>query len=348
MSTFPQPDPPLRSIRFDNVGLPKREQFAAWRDVVVGTHDALLPDGRQAADGFVATAVAWNWGDAVMMDARIDAQRLRRSSRRIRADQIDHYAVRLHRVGHWAGDAGDRFVEVGAGEIMFLDLARPTRSSATRTDCFTMILPRDMLDPVLPSADLHGQVMRGGLGLLLGDWLQSLARNLPHVRPDEMSRLMDISADLLAACVAPSRDAVVRARPALESALLSQVRRVIARDLSASDLSPQTICRALGVSRSSLYRACEPHGGVAAMIKQQRLERIRTILAGGDPRRIGEIAHQHGFISEAHFSREFRRAFGCSPREVRAQEAGPEALLPPRRRGPAAHIYDAIIRRLDR
>jgi AraC-like DNA-binding protein len=347
MSSCPPPAPPLRSFRFDNTALPRRQQFAAWRDVLGGTHDADLPEGQQSGDGFRAAATAWNWGEVLMIDARTEAQRLQRSPGRIRADQIDHYAVRLHRGGTWQGEAGEHVVEAGAGDVMFLDLARPTRSRATLTDNFTMILPRDMLDAVLPPADLHGHVVRGGLGLLLGDWLGSLARNLSGLRADELPRLIAVTNNLLAACLAPAPHRITRAGRFIETALVGQVRRVIARELTALDLSPQMICRALGVSRSRLYRACEPHGGVAAMIKQQRLDRIRAILGTGrDTRLISDIAHQHGFVSEAHFSREFRRAFGCTPREVRAGTAGQGIDLPPAPRAKAAGVYDAVVRQL--
>ena len=79
------------------------------------------------------------------------------------------------------------------------------------------------------------------------------------------------------------------------------------------------ICKALGLSRSTLYAACRSRGGVIAFIRQRRLERIHALLA--DPRehrRISEIAYQHGFTNAAHFSRSFRAAFGVSPHEARA------------------------------
>jgi AraC-like DNA-binding protein len=72
------------------------------------------------------------------------------------------------------------------------------------------------------------------------------------------------------------------------------------------------------LSRSTLYALCEPLGGVAAFIQKRRLNRVHAILANPHHRgRISEVAHQHGFVSGAHFSRAFRRAFDCSPREAR-------------------------------
>lgn len=32
---------------------------------------------------------------------------------------------------------------------------------------------------------------------------------------------------------------------------------------------------------------------------------------------VGELAYQYGFVSDAHFSRAFRRKFGFRPRDVR-------------------------------
>ena len=330
---------PLPSVHFDNSDLPRPQQFALWRDALDSTHDVALPDERKLADGFRAEATMWQCGDTLMVDSRTDAQLLQRAPGRIRADQIDYYAVRLHRIGDWIGEADDRAVQARAGEVMLLDLARPTKSRSSATDHFTLVLPREVIDGATPPADLHGHVIRGGLGLILADWLDSLARALPVVEAAQVPGLIDITRKLVLASVAPSRDGLENVRPALETGLTVQISRVIERDLGSAVLSPQSICRTLGVSRTSLYRACEPRGGVAAMIKQARLARINQILS--DPtetRRIFEIAHAHGFVSEAHFSREFRRAFGRSPREARDAASLQPMASPRPATGPAAEI----------
>jgi len=84
-------------------------------------------------------------------------------------------------------------------------------------------------------------------------------------------------------------------------------------------LNPSSICKALGVSKASLYRAFAGSNGITSYIRKRRLETIHVLL--NDPREtrgIGTVAYQYGFVSEAHFSRVFREKFGLSPRDVRA------------------------------
>jgi len=97
-------------------------------------------------------------------------------------------------------------------------------------------------------------------------------------------------------------------------------------------LSAQHICAVLGVSRSRLYRLFEPLGGVAQYIQSRRLAKIRAaLLDPRDRRLISDLAYTHGFVSAAHFSRCFRRHFGCAPGDIRggAGAGRREVLVPP-------------------
>ena len=91
--------------------------------------------------------------------------------------------------------------------------------------------------------------------------------------------------------------------------------RFISRHLLAPDLNVATIARACAVSRATLYRAFDNHGGVAAQIQRMRLDRAREALRSrfnGVPTITG-IAFDYGFSSQGHFSRAYRARFGYSP-----------------------------------
>lgn len=121
-----------------------------------------------------------------------------------------------------------------------------------------------------------------------------------------------------------------RERPAAEAPegltgdpdLLAAVQLIEARLLDP-DLDAAVLVQALGLSRSSLYRAFQPVGGVNAWIRQRRLEHARDLLASrtGPRPTVGEVAQICGFASDSHFSRAFRKAFGHSP-GARPDDAG--------------------------
>jgi AraC-like DNA-binding protein len=101
--------------------------------------------------------------------------------------------------------------------------------------------------------------------------------------------------------------------------LAAQVRLYIEQNLHREDLAPQRVAKELGVSRSQLYRALERFGGLCRYLRQRRLRRCLFALchASNSGRRIADLACEHGFADEAHFSRVFRQAFGLSPRAAR-------------------------------
>jgi len=301
------------------------ERFSLWREALAATHEVALPEDCDP-NRFSARARSRHLGNALMLESRSTPQRLSRSPRAVRADQIDHYIIRLQKAGRWTGDVGGCTVAAGPGSVMVLDLARPSDARTTDIENINLLLARDALDDVLAPFDMHGLELRDGMAALLRSHLSELAANLPQLQLADARRVADATLSLVAACLAPSRDAVARARAPLEAALIGEIRRYIDRHLHSPDLSPQGVGEALGLPRSTLYAVCEPMGGVAAFIQKRRLRRIHAILADPrDRRRVGEIAYQFGFTSGAHFSRAFRRAFGYSPSEAR--EAG--AARPP-------------------
>jgi AraC-like DNA-binding protein len=308
----------LPSIVVDTDRVAPRERFALWREALSATHEAALPEDSDPAR-FSAFARGFNLGPALLIETRASAQRLVRSPRAVRADQIDHYIIRLQRRGRWSGEAGERALDAATGTVVVLDMAQSTAGLGVGIDNINLLLPRDALDAVLPPFDMHGLVLHGAMAHLLRNHLVALADNLSHVPAAQAADVAEATCRLAAACLAPSRERVAHARVPLALARLAEIRRYIDRHLTSPALSPEAICKALGLSRSSLYAACEPLGGVAALIQRQRLARVRAILDDPwDLRPISTIAYEHGFVSNAHFSRAFRRAFGCTPRDARA------------------------------
>ncbi len=102
--------------------------------------------------------------------------------------------------------------------------------------------------------------------------------------------------------------------------LLPQVTTYVYRHLGDPDLTPARIAAAHFISVRSLHRLWEPRGvSISGWIRELRLGRCRRDLA--DPalahESIGTIASRWGMRNPAHFSRMYRAAYGCSPRDHR-------------------------------
>ncbi len=148
--------------------------------------------------------------------------------------------------------------------------------------------------------------------------LMALIFVLPQLTTLDSAPLANTLCELLAASI----------RPALASSAADSIAATIRQRATAEidarlrdpALSVEQIHRAVGVSRSRLYEALEPFGGVSAVIQERRLRASRIALQ--QPANIGEVARTLGFTSSSHFSAAFRRRFGCRPRDVMLSGAG--------------------------
>jgi AraC-like DNA-binding protein len=102
--------------------------------------------------------------------------------------------------------------------------------------------------------------------------------------------------------------------------ILLSVESFIEANLGDPQLEPGAIARACFISPRYLHKLFEDQGTtVCRWIRASRLERCRDDLC--DPalahHSILEIASRWGLPGAQHFSRAFRSAYGCSPRELR-------------------------------
>ena|SRR5579872_6929154 len=86
-------------------------------------------------------------------------------------------------------------------------------------------------------------------------------------------------------------------------------------------LSPASLSKALGVSRTTLYRDFKSAFGCAPgdYLRQVRIEAAAELLRKS-ARAISEISAECGFFDQSHFDRCFRLAFRVSPTQYRQME----------------------------
>ncbi|WP_342149796.1 helix-turn-helix domain-containing protein [Methylorubrum sp. SB2] len=312
MTTVPQ-------FAFDTELVAPEHRFEAWRALLGMTHDIAAPK-----DNFSARVVSTTLDRMVVRSMSASPQTVERSRRRIRADGLDH--IVLHRTSapfDARTEHGDRHVPAGA--ITVNVLSQPfERGAAAERDSAILSLSRDLVSAWLPEPEAyHGAVLPPGA--LLAAHMDGLVSHAGRIAPAQGEGLARATAQMLAATLAPTRASLAEAARSREATMLLRCKRHIERRLCAPDLSPDTICRRVGVSRSVLYRLFSEVGGVAQYIRARRLHAARAALAqAGGRRRVSDIAYAYGFTDIAAFSRSFRQAYGLRPSEL-AAATGPVA-----------------------
>ncbi|PSJ39087.1 hypothetical protein C7I55_17495 [Sphingomonas deserti] len=187
--------------------------------------------------------------------------------------------------------------------------------------CLCIFIPRDMIDTAIKGfAALHGQVVSGARGRIFADHMKVLARQAGGLAMEDGPAMADSCVALMRACLEPRGGTGEETRSVLDATQMGRARCFIDAHLAAPDLGPDMLSDCLATSRAALYRLFRPVGGVARFIQQRRLQRIHDLLCSPDEhRRISEIALTYGFADEASFSRAFKREYGYTARDARAQ-----------------------------
>jgi len=256
-------------------------------------------------------------------------QTLRRPAPLIRRSSVDSINLFLN-LSNLSGDCDGRDVRSGPGAIHFRDFSRPSGSRIDRVDVINLTVSREQAPDWMLAGDIHGLVLppEEAVSRLLAGHLTTLAEvasGLTHEEGDAaVEAALLIAGRGVGRAVRPTADQA----EAVYRTVRFRATRAIERRLLDPALTPYEIAAATGASRSTLYRAFADHGGVQRRIQTLRLERARDVLrrrVGNHPR-VSEVAYQHGFASEAHFSRAFRSRFGHSPSEATGlPSSGPTA-----------------------
>lgn len=203
-----------------------------------------------------------------------------------------------------------------AGDIGLQSFADPFECVFERSDHLALCIPRNL--NFIQSSRIEA---REKSKRFLREYMLLLHRSLPDWRSADAPHIAAATVSLLAACLTPSRDRIAEAQRPINAVILNRASQIIAKHLADPALTPDLLCREIGVSRSGLYRIFEPVGGVSTYIRRARLRKTRDALAdNADKRPISVIAEQWGFMDPSTYSRMFKKEFGISPKEARAED----------------------------
>jgi AraC-like DNA-binding protein len=313
---------------FATRSLSTRDQFEAWR-AWYGSVFEVVPKAAAAA-GFPGETQLWQLGGLVISRTSAPPAQVVRNKSHLRRDPADHWVVSFCVRGAHLAKTRDSELEVPAGVPFLWSLGQELVYERTHVDRVQLFLARDSFRNIAPLLDAAcGSMLDTALGRLLGDYMIALEQRLPDIPEADFPSITTAFSAVAAAAVAPTAERVAVARRQIDLGRRERVRQVVRRHLRTPTLSPKTLSRLVGMSRSNLYRLFSDNCGVAQYIQSQRLLEAHSMLADpGNRQSITTLAEDLCFADLSSFSRAFKREFGCRPSDARAAALSGAPLLP--------------------
>jgi AraC-like DNA-binding protein len=246
-----------------------------------------------------------------------------RCMRYIREDGFDHYYFRSSRTTAWRGSKFDRADQAQPFEIGVADLTQPYQVEIRAGSAVIVIVPRELIPFDLSKG--HGTIVRGTLAVLTSQYLYALAAHLREISAQEIAHVGQATLGMLTAMLMPTQDNLRQVQSEVKIEMFQRIKDCINEHLESPSLNVDSICKTAGLSRASLYRLFSANNiGVNEYIKVARLRRIYSALSAPSAKslRLSDLAERYGFYSMPAMTRDFKRYFGYTPRDVQQGAVG--------------------------
>jgi AraC-like DNA-binding protein len=309
---------------WDNRGLAWRDQFAYWRETICLAFVPLSPRRTRDEVGFPSRVEARGLGAINRTMIASQPQHVGHGPREVSETSKHCYFVNLQLGGTCATRLGDVENVVRPGQFVVVDTAKPYYFEFS--SCWRMMsfkLPHHLLDELIPSGFGVGVPISAtsGTGKVVASLMLSLwglaAAGLPAGAVSQLEQAF-------AAASAAALGGVAEDSDGHGLALRMAIDRHVQANVGDPKLSVAVVAARFNVSPRTLHKLyAEGEDTFATMVRTQRMHRAAELLRDtSGTRSISEIAELVGMPNPASFSRAFRRQFGMSPRELRANARG--------------------------
>ena len=287
-----------------------------------------------SAPGFGAALRHRAFDDCLFGEMLVDPCRGARSGVEIGQSAQDYLCLTYYRSGRQHFTQRGRELVAEQGEFVLWDAAEPSLFDCpVPMHCYAVWFPKRLAERrVGPLAAFLGQKAQrsDATTRLLTAHFRTLHRLVGELPDSARAPAIDASIELIVSCFLPQT--LHEALPHKEQ-LLRRAHREIERRLGPDHVTPAVIADALGISVRYLHQIFSLSGtSFSTHAAGLRLEHAARALgsARNDDATLTDIAQRFGFSDSAHFTRSFKRRFGCTPSLYRAgQRPANAALTPP-------------------
>jgi AraC-like DNA-binding protein len=320
--------PDFTPMRFSTDALPERERLPFWREQVGRKFWNI--DIEPLSDGPFASEVSLRACPGFRAMACLSSPARKQRTRALVAEGDDSITLPINFTGRMTVTQRGHEVSFGAGDTVLVLHTEPAVMVHSQVDAIGLVVPRTALSPLVTNVeDLAMRVIPDGNEALrlLKSYLRTMLEGAPLATPELRHLAVTHIHDLVAMAIGASRDgAALAGQRGMRAARLAAIKSDILDHLGDSDLTIGTLAARHKLTPRSIQLLFERDGiTFSRYVLEQRLARARQMIA--DPRyanaTISTIALAAGFGDLSHFNRSFRRHYGLTPSDVRAQSENP-------------------------
>lgn len=305
---------------WDGTGIPVREQFDYWQDVICREFVPLSAVNTGGNPGFASTVETSALGSMNRASIMSKAQITRRSRREIAVSDEAYFFVNLQLAGRCLATVNGNSSVVEPGDFMVVDTAEPYE--------FEFNGDGRMLSFRIPHASITRRLdaFRTRLGTPIDSTgagsavtalmtsLSSLAHDVPPAAAGALVQAFESAVVGTLAASASPPSGPIDAKP-LQAVVLEFVKR----NYADPELTVDRVSRVFASSPRTLHALFKGTGtSFAKTIRGFRLQHAFDVLS--DPASslsVTELARISGFYDPSSFSRAFKQHFDVSPTELR-------------------------------
>jgi AraC-like DNA-binding protein len=311
------------AVLLDTSDLAVGDRFEAFRTGMLEVSGSTRIDLEIPPGGVSARMFLYDFGASRVFAAESTGVSMARDTRAARSASPEAVAIAVHGVGVGRHATGNDQRLVRTGDVMVVDITRPFDFSWSGPGSSTSLqVPIAELGMSLEAVQRAGSRLESSpLYRIVSRHLVELTEDAERLSASPMAPTVgDATVQLVRALLAGAGEGEQASREIIEQTLLSQIHVYIRQNLTDPTLGPDSIARALAVSRRQLFRICTRADlSLEQYIIGKRLEGAKEEL--GSPaarwRSIAAVALRWGFKDPTHFSRRFKDAYGLLPRDWR-------------------------------